>query len=136
MSPVSTEFVEKKKRRDFYRQEKSLVALIHDPTFYPREEIGYSLPKRVETNHLPPSSPSNIPIRAIFPLITAVPHLLGTLMSRLASAKGIFDRGREMVNKVASFEGAIEIIEAKKKDFESVNKTGGLRRLVRGDEEQ
>lgn len=108
MSPVSTEFVEEKKRRDFYRQEKSLVALIHDPTFYPREEIGYSLPKRVETNHLPPSSPSSIPIRAIFPLITAVPHLLGTLMSRLASAKGIFDRGREMVNKVASFEGAKE----------------------------
>lgn len=35
-------------------------------------------------------------------------------MSRLASAKGIFDRGREMVNKVASFEGAIEIIEAKR----------------------
>lgn len=129
MSPVLTEFVEEKKRRDFYRQEKSLVALIHDPTFY-------SLPKRVETNHLPPSSPSSIPIRAIFPLITAVPHLLGTLMSRLASAKGIFDRGREMVNKVASFEGAIEIIEAKRKDFESVNKTGGLRRLVRGDEEQ
>lgn len=29
-------------------------------------------------------------------------------MSRLASAKGIFDRGREMVNKVASFEGAKE----------------------------
>lgn len=54
-------------------------------------------------------------------------------MSRLASAKGIFDRGREMVNKVASFEGAIE---AKRKDFESVNKTGELRRLVRGDEEQ
>lgn len=133
MSPVLTEFVEEKKRRDFYRQEKSLVALIHDPTFYPREEIGYSLPKRVETNHLPPSSPSSIPIRAIFSLITAVPHLLGTLMSRLASAKGIFDREREMVNKVASFEGAIE---AKKKDFESVNKTGGLRRLVRGDEEQ
>lgn len=57
-------------------------------------------------------------------------------MSRLASAKGIFDQGREMVNKVASFEGAIKIIEAKRKDFESVNKTGGLRRLVRGDEEQ
>lgn len=133
MSPVSTKFVEKKKERLLSSRK---IALIHDPTFYPREEIGYSLPKRVETNHLPPSSPSSIPIRAIFPLITAVPHLLGTLMSRLASAKGIFDRGREMVNKVASFEGAIEIIEAKRKDFESVNKTGGLRRLVRGDEEQ
>lgn len=130
MSPVSTEFVEKKKERLLSSRKISRCV---DPTFYPREEIGYSLPKRVETNHLPPSSPSSIPIRAIFPLITAVPHLLGTLMSRLASAKGIFDRRREMVNKVASFEGAIE---AKRKDFESVNKTGGLRRLVRGDEEQ